>query len=66
MQPQKIYLTRKEAAEFINGHGLPTTWKTLQKLASVGEGPKYKRFGRNTVYTEADLLEWMERKLEES
>jgi hypothetical protein len=59
----KIYLTRIEAAEFIELHGLPCSPRTLTKLACVGGGPNYRRYGRNAIYTEVDLEAWMEEKL---
>ena len=60
----KKYLTREEAAEFIGLHGLPCSPRTLAKLACIGGGPNYRRYGRNAIYTEADLEAWMERKLD--
>lgn len=57
------YLTRREAAAYLTGRGLPIKWATLQKLASVGGGPIYRRFGLHALYTEADLDAWAEAKL---
>lgn len=57
------YLTRTEAAEYIRGHGLRYSAATLQKLATTGGGPVYRRFGNRAVYTEADLDAWIEQKL---
>jgi hypothetical protein len=60
----KKYLSRVEAAEFIGLHGLPCSPRTLAKLACLGGGPSYRRYGRNAIYTEADLEQWMEAKLD--
>lgn len=57
------YLNRAEAAAYVAGRGLPCTRLTLQKLATVGGGPSYRRFGHRAVYTAADLDNWIERKL---
>jgi len=57
------FLTRREAAEYLNSKGLPIAHATLGKLASVGGGPLYCRFGRVAVYKAADLDDWAARKL---
>ena len=49
------YRNRREAAEYLTDKGLPTSWRTLQKLATVGGGPLYRIFGRIAVYTDDDL-----------
>lgn len=59
----QAYLTRPEAAEYIRARGLILSKNTLQKYATVGGGPMYRRFGRRVVYTPADLDAWIERKL---
>lgn len=62
MQTQR-YFSRSEAADFISERGLPGTKNTLQKYATVGGGPAYRRFGNRTVYTAADLEAWIQSKL---
>lgn len=57
------FLDRKEAAEFLTEHGFRTSWRTLQKMATVGGGPRYRRFGCRAVYAPADLLAWAGSKL---
>jgi hypothetical protein len=52
------YLRRKQAAEYLRskyGHGAE---RTLAKLASLGGGPIYRKFGRIVVYDSADLDAW--------
>jgi hypothetical protein len=52
------YLRRKQAAEYLRskfGHGAE---RTLAKLASLGGGPIYRKFGRIVVYEAADLDAW--------
>lgn len=45
------YLSRADASEYLtHTRGLPTAKTTLQKLASVGGGPRYRRFGNRSVY----------------
>jgi hypothetical protein len=58
-----IYLTRGEAAEYVQARGLPCARSTLGKLATVGGGPDYRKFGRVVVYTTADLDAWIATKL---
>ena len=59
------FLTRQEAADYINSLGLPITFNTLQKFATVGGGPKYHRFGNRVVYDLRDIDAWIERRLSE-
>jgi hypothetical protein len=52
------YLRRKEAGEYLKtryGHGSP---RTLAKLATLGGGPIFRKFGRIVVYDPADLDTW--------
>jgi hypothetical protein len=57
------FLNRDEAAAYVRSKGLPCAKLTLQKLASVGGGPEFQKFGRFPVYR-VDLLDaWIERKL---
>jgi len=56
--PSAQYLRRKEASLYLlqrYGHG---SYRTLAKLATVGGGPLFRRFGRIVVYTPADLDKW--------
>jgi len=42
----KERLTRQEAAEYLTEVlGTPVSFKTLQKYATVGGGPRYQKFG---------------------
>ena len=60
----KERLTRKEAAEYLTEVlGTPVSFKTLQKYATVGGGPRYQKFGRRVVYTQEWLREWTESKM---
>lgn len=54
------YLTRPEAAEYLNERGYPTTKGTLQKIASTGGGPAYRIFGNKALYAPGELVEWAE------
>jgi hypothetical protein len=51
-------LSRLAAAEFLQERGYPVAFKTLNKLATVGGGPKFSKFGRRVLYSPDDLLEW--------
>ena len=63
MVDAKQYLDRREAAEYVESKGLPLRWTTLQKFATVGGGPVYRRFGRKAVYTRQDLDAWIAQRL---
>lgn len=56
-------LTRNEAAFYLTRQGYPTAKGTLQKLACVGGGPIYRKFGNRALYTPEDLLAWAESRL---
>lgn len=57
------YFNRGEAAEYVRGKGLPCTKATLAKLACVGGGPIFRKFGRNVVYLAVDLNDWIAARL---
>jgi hypothetical protein len=60
----KTYRTRKGAAAYLTWErGLPTSPNTLAKLATVGGGPVYQRFGNHALYTDDNLDAWAEGKL---
>jgi hypothetical protein len=57
------FLDRTEAADYIKARGLIFSPKTLGKLATVGGGPLYRKFGKRAVYKAADLDAWIESRL---
>lgn len=58
------FLERPEAAQYLTEQrGLKVSKNTLQKWATTGGGPAYRRFGKRAVYLIEDLNEWAERKL---
>jgi len=58
------YLDRREAAKYLTEtRGLTTSWRTLQKMATVGGGPIYRIFGIRAVYRQDDLDAWADTKL---
>ena len=61
----KVFLTRSESAEYVRALGLPCSKLTLEKLASVGGGPEFQKFGNRVVYTVKALDRWVESKLSE-
>lgn len=52
-------LSRREAADFLTERGYRTAASTLAKLASVGGGPVFEKFGRRPLYTPGSLLSWV-------
>jgi hypothetical protein len=57
------YLTRVQAAQFLNAQGYPITRKYFAKLCvpSNGQGPPVNKwFGQRALYTPEDLLAWAE------
>jgi hypothetical protein len=63
MTTARAFLSRAEAAEYVQSHGLPLARGTLQKYATTGEGPRYQKFGQRCVYRREDLDAWMATKL---
>jgi len=59
------FLNRDEAAAYVRSKGLPCAKLTLQKLASVGGGPEFQKFGSRVVYRADRLDAWIEHKLGE-
>lgn len=57
------FLDRLEAAQHLTNRGLKTSPKTLQKLATVGGGPAYQRYGHRAVYTVENLDAWAAERL---
>jgi hypothetical protein len=57
------YLDRAEAADYLTGRGLKTKKGTLQKYATTGGGPRYRRYGNKAIYTRDDLDEWAAEKM---
>ena len=58
------YLRRRAAAEYLREQrGIPCSEKTLAKLACIGGGPIYRRFGRIPLYLIADLDAYAEAKI---
>ncbi len=58
-----VYLDRNQASEYVTRQGLPLAKTTLQKFATVGGGPVYRRFGRRAVYLASDMDAWIAGKL---
>jgi len=60
---QKRYLSRQQASEHLLEQGLPAAVATLAKLAVVGGGPEFQKFGRFPRYTVDALDAWAASKL---
>jgi hypothetical protein len=52
-------LSRREASDFLTTRGFRVAHATLAKLAVLGGGPTYEKFGRKPLYTEQGLLAWV-------
>jgi len=57
------YLSLLETSEYINRLGLQVSKNTLQKWATTGGGPTYRRFGKRAVYLVSDINAWVASKL---
>jgi len=50
---------RRGAAAFCADLGYPVAYATLERLAVVGGGSLFHKFGRKPIYREADLVMWI-------
>lgn len=56
---RKPRLRRFEVPEYMDlVHGVPVAQKTLEKLASVGGGPEFVKFGNRVLYPRDALDAW--------
>ena len=56
-------LNRRDAAKFLSDRGYPTAYATLAKLAVVGGGPAFVRWGRRQVlYEQTELIAWAQQR----
>jgi len=60
---EKRFLTRGEAAEYLNDLGFPVSKLTLMKWATTGGGPAFRKFGVRALYEPRELVQWAEAKL---
>ena len=59
-RPTRNWLQAREAAAALTATGFPTATATLEKLATVGGGPTYRKYGRKVIYDRDDLFAWAE------
>lgn len=60
------YYDTDEAADYLtNRRGVRTARKTLEKLRSIGGGPRFRHFGRFPKYREDWLDEYAETRISE-
>ena len=53
-------LNRQEAAAFLGERGYRVAVASLNKWASIGGGPRFRKFGRRPLYAPSDLIAWAE------
>jgi predicted DNA-binding transcriptional regulator AlpA len=57
----RVYLTCDEAGAF-----LKLSPRTLEKLRTLGGGPRFRKLGRRVMYAQADLEAWADARACES
>lgn len=55
--------SRNEAANYLTSHGFKISALTLAKMATVGGGPTFYKFGRRVFYDTSDLDLWVEERI---
>lgn len=64
MQTNKKLMSRAEAiAHLTHAWGFTRSPITLSKWASAGTGPPFRKLGRYTYYSKADVDHWMQSRL---
>jgi hypothetical protein len=58
-----VYLSRREASDYLKARGVPCAATTLSKMVTVGGGPPICRFGRVPLYRPTDLDKWIEHRM---
>lgn len=56
-------LDRRAAAEYCTSNGFKVSATTLGKLATIGGGPVFYKFGSRVVYDTGDLDAWVKSRL---
>ncbi len=57
------YLRRNDAANYLKRKYGSGSRASLAKFATVGGGPKFRKLGRITLYTEETLDDWAEARM---
>lgn len=57
------FMGRRDAAEYCTSKGLALAVATLEKFATIGGGPKFRKWGRKVVYAVPDLDAWIAQRL---
>lgn len=55
----KVYLSRAQAAEYLQERYGAYKKQTLAKMAVDGTGPRFRKMGAFAYYLEADLDDWV-------
>jgi hypothetical protein len=63
MTDRTVYLSRREASNYLKARGVPCAATTLSKMVTVGGGPPVCRFGRVPLYRPVDLDRWIEQRM---
>jgi hypothetical protein len=66
MTPTTKFKTRTEATESLREKGVPIGKTTLAELAAEDRGPRYAVINGRALYTEHDLMAWLEEQAKQS
>jgi len=58
---RRLFFNNEEAARFLN-----LSPRTLEKQRVIGDGPRFRKFGRRVVYALTDLQAWADARAYES
>lgn len=56
---EKLFLTKKEASQYLIDKGIPVSVRTLSGYLALGKGPAANKFGHRIFYTPSSLDQWI-------
>jgi len=62
---ENIFLTRREAATYLQAKYRVGAVGTLAKAVTVGGGPAFRKIGKRVVYLPSDLDAWARERMSE-
>lgn len=54
MTDSNTYLTQRQVADLLH-----ISTRTLERLRTEGDGPRYLKAGRRVLYSESDIEKWL-------
>lgn len=62
-KPNQRFVCRRGAAEYLKSEYGVGSAKTLAKLATNGQGPKFRKLGARVIYAIGDIDDWAQSRM---